>query len=45
MITNLKQPYCSPETEVLVIRHEGVICTSDPMLVVNPFDENEEEEW
>ncbi len=28
-----KQTYLSPETETLVIRFEGVICTSDPLVL------------
>ena len=28
-----KQTYLSPETETLVVRFEGVICTSDPLVL------------
>lgn len=41
-----KQKYCSPGTEVLELRSEGVICTSDHNLTVtDPFDGLIENLW
>ena len=36
-----KQKYCSPGTEVLELRSEGVICTSNGTntTVTNPFED------
>lgn len=41
-----KQKYCSPGTEVLELRSEGVICSSDHNLTVtDPFDGLDEILW
>ena len=46
-----KQKYCSPGTEVLELRSEGVICTSDHnlsdynLMVTDPFDGLFENLW
>lgn len=38
MKSNSKEIYCPPQTEVLEVRSEGVICQSgDPTNVTNPF--------
>ena len=36
-----KQTYLSPETETLVVRFEGVICTSDVINVINLLQSTE----
>ena len=40
-MTKEKQLYVSPETEALVIRFEGVICTSNVLNTLNPSQSTE----
>ena len=42
-----KTIYCPPETQVLVLRSEGVICTSvnSDMTITDPFDGIFENLW
>ena len=43
-IKNNKEQYLSPEVAIFEVKHEGVICASDPD-VSNPFDGNGELDW
>ena len=40
-----KERYSAPETEVLEVHHEGVLCASVYYDVYDPFSGNTEDTW
>ncbi len=45
MLMKEKELYYSPETEVMELHSEGVVCASANPDVCNPFSGNNELEW